>query len=109
MGVIIPTSVEALREAVLKDNPVNIAGYGHESTHRGYLMHLFNRPDVGLAASVLRSLYSRAFETLPGFLSRDPDKICCCCEQPLGNRRRVDLLVKWGDHKLPIELKVDSC
>ncbi len=37
MDRIIPENLDELRKANSKPNPVNIAGYGQESTHKGYL------------------------------------------------------------------------
>ena len=99
-------------------NPVEVAGYGRESTHKGYLSWMLNTSHWPGARQALRLLLERAI--WPGEEDRQrammwfqtlPDQFQCGCEKPVGGRK-VDLLVAANDDgtspDLPIELKVDS-
>jgi hypothetical protein len=98
-------------------NPVEVAGYGRESTHKGYLSWMLDTSHWPAAPQALRLLLERA--TWPGeedlrramvWFQTLPDQFQCGCEKPVGGRK-VDLLVPTNDGTspdLPIELKVDS-
>jgi len=98
-------------------NPVEVAGYGRESTHKGYLSWMLNTSHWPGARQALRLLLERA--TWPGeedlqramvWFQTLPDQFQCGCEKPVGGRK-VDLLVATNEETgpdLPIELKVDS-
>jgi len=108
----IPENLEELCKANSNPNPVNIAGYGRESTHKGYLSWVFSTEhNKELAVNLIQAL-SNAFTQSNGL--SDYTHADCYFEQQIGNRK-VDLLVKLRSESssksqflLPIELKTDS-
>lgn len=110
MPIEVPQTLPELREHVAKGNPVNIAGYGRESTHKGYLQWIFSSERWSGAKEVLRLLLTKngyKYDT------SSVTKTECHWEQPFGERRKIDLVVTAfnGDKELfrvPIELKTDS-
>jgi len=102
------------RESFERANPVVIAGYGRESTHKGYLSWIFDGSRNPLATEALGRLIKQV--SARGFLDKVPSvsslsSVSCRYEEPYGGK--VDLLVRakvGGGHELqvPIELKTDS-
>lgn len=98
-------------------NPVEVAGYGHESTHKGYLAWLLDSHHWPGARVALERLLEAA-EWPPGeqqraacFLLALPPSFRCWTEKSVGGGK-VDLLLAPGEQgarpRLAIELKVDS-
>lgn len=100
-------------------NPVEVAGYGRESTHKGYLTWLLNTGHWKNAPQALVRLVEAALSEWPDkhrasarrWIQRCPDSVYAVYEQRVG-KGTVDLLVRAGDGDdrdlLPIELKTDS-
>ena len=100
-------------------NPVEVAGYGRESTHKGYLTWLLNTSRWLYAKEALVCLIEAVDnESHDGHrknairrIKQWPDEICTEFEKQVG-RGRVDLLVRAGNAgvgaQLPIELKTDG-
>ncbi|MDD9996701.1 MAG: hypothetical protein OXQ89_03045 [Rhodospirillaceae bacterium] len=100
-------------------NPVEVAGFGRESTHKGYLTWLLDTSHWASASRALVRLVEAALPSWPDrhrasahrWIQHCPDAVYTLFEQRVGNGK-VDLLVKAGngDNRalLPIELKTDS-
>ncbi|WP_428097607.1 hypothetical protein [Candidatus Rariloculus sp.] len=100
-------------------NPVELAGHGRESTHKGYLTWLLNTSHWPAANHALIRLVEAAVPHWPDrhrvsgrrWIQRCPDNLYTLYEQRVGNGK-VDLIVRAGDGDdrdlLPIELKTDS-
>lgn len=100
-------------------NPVEIAGYGRESTHKGYLTWLLDTSHWASAAHALVRLVEAALPVWPDkhrasadrWIERCPDAVYTNFEQRVG-KGKVDLLVRAGNGDdralLPIELKTDG-
>jgi len=102
---------EELLELDRKPNPVHIAGYGRESTHKGYLSWMLSEDRWPEGAFELLQAIQEAAGG--GGLPREPRRLFCDCEIPLRGGKKVDLLAyheKAGDGRaaIPIELKTDS-
>ena len=103
-------------------NPVEVAGYGRESTHKGYLTWLLNTghwKDARKAIDLLIDWPSTkcpedndSYQKFAGQWKQSfPSDFWCGFEYPIGNRRRVDLILKSGNGNNlgpPIELKTDG-
>ena len=103
-------------------NPVEVAGYGRESTHKGYLTWLLNTghwKDDRKAIDLLIDWPSTkcpedndSYQKFAGQWKQNfPSEFWCGFEYPIGNRRRVDLILKSGNGNNlgpPIELKTDG-
>ena len=95
-------------------NPVEVAGYGREATHKGYLTWLLNTWHWSGAREGLKRLVKEA-KWPSGSRCEDaenwhnfPKEFWCEYERRVGNGN-VDLLVRAEcGSKLPIELKTDS-
>ena len=103
-------TIDDLIKATAKPNPVNIAGYGRESTHKGYLSWIFNGDRwEGASAAFLAICKESKMSPLPFRIIK---KISCEWEWKLAKRRKVDLVVfvetDTGKYAVPIELKTDS-
>lgn len=98
-------------------NPVEVAGYGRESTHKGYLTWLLNTLHWPKAKEGLIRLVEIVGYDWPDdyagktreWIRKCPDKFYCEYEQKVG-KGKIDLLVKAEDGRklLPIELKTDG-
>ncbi len=100
-------------------NPVEVAGYGRESTHKGYLTWLLHTAHWESAAQALVRLVEAALPVWPDrhrasahqWIQRCPDAVYSLFERRVG-KGKVDLLVRAGNgddrELLPIELKTDS-
>ena len=98
-------------------NPVEVAGYGRESTHKGYLTWLLNTWHWPKAKEGLIRLVEIVGHDWPDdcagraseWIQQCPDAFYCEYERKVGNRK-IDLLVKEedGSNLLPIELKTDG-
>ncbi len=100
-------------------NPVEIAGYGRESTHKGYLTWLLHTAHWASAAQALVRLVEVALPVWPDrhratadqWIQHCPDAVYTVFEQRVG-KGKVDLLVRAGNGDdralLPIELKTGS-
>ena len=98
-------------------NPVEVAGYGRESTHKGYLTWLLNTSHWPKAKEGLIRLVKIVGHNWPDgcdgkaveWLRQCPNEFYCEYERRVG-KRKVDLLVKSKNcgHLLPIELKTDG-
>ena len=98
-------------------NPVEVAGYGRESTHKGYLTWLLNTSHWPQAKEGLIRLVEIVGHNWPDgcdgkaveWLRQCPNEFYCEYERRVG-KRKVDLLVKSKNcgHLLPIELKTDG-
>lgn len=98
-------------------NPVEVAGYGRESTHKGYLTWLLNTSHWPKAKEGLIRLVEIVGHDWPDdcagrtseWIQQCPDAFYCEYERKVGGGK-VDLLVKAEDDSdlLPIELKTDS-
>jgi len=111
MSVRVPATLEELRAASAEPNPVNIAGYGRESTHKGYLSWILSKDKNPLAQNLLQRLLS---DSERQFCWNTATGIVCDFEQRIASHK-VDLqVVLSGEdsiskrHLLPIELKTDS-
>ncbi len=113
-------ALEAVMDRLHKGcNPVEIAGYGRESTHKGYLTWLLDTGHWEGAAQAICRLVEAALPEWPDhhrasahrWIQRPPDAVYTLFEQRVGNGK-VDLLVMDGNDDnralLPIELKTDS-
>ena len=96
-------------------NPIEVAGYGREATHKGYLTWLLNTWHWSGAREGLKCLVKGAKwpsdsrrEDAKRWIHNFPKEFWCEYERRVGNGK-VDLLVQaeYGS-KLPIELKTDS-
>ena len=105
-----------LKSLAVRENPVEIAGYGRESTHKGYLSWILDSRRNPFAPEVLKVLCEKAnaarkYNALVCPLE-SPDECRCYWEKTLSERRKVDLVVvaTWKDieYAVPIELKTDS-
>jgi hypothetical protein len=101
---------EDLRAASKEHNPVNIAGYGRESTHKGYLSYILNPQERWNGAEDVFLALVRATKSGNEAIT-EAKNIECEWEQRLGKRRKVDLLVSFfsrGENMaVPVELKTD--
>ena len=98
-------------------NPVEVAGYGRESTHKGYLTWLLNTSHWPKAKEGLIRLVEIVGHDWPDdyagkageWIRTCPDAFYCEYERKVG-RGKIDLLVKAEDGRqfLPIELKTDG-
>ena len=98
-------------------SPVEVAGYGRESTHKGYLTWLLNtwhwtEAKEGLCRLVeVAAWQGGRCRSATARIREFPDEFWCEYERRVGNRK-VDLVVRAGHydrpHKLAIELKTDS-
>lgn len=98
-------------------NPVEVAGYGRESTHKGYLTWLLNTLHWPKAKEGLIRLVEIVGHDWPDdcagrvseWIQQCPDEFYCEYERKVGNGK-IDLLVKAkdGSNMLPIELKTDG-
>lgn len=111
MNCEIPDSLEDLHLANSKPNPVNIAGYGRESTHKGYLSWILSTDRNPFALDLISSLNGTI--EMKNDLSRTINTFCYF-EQKIG-KHRIDLLIAlnqmnsdFKEKYLPIELKTDS-
>ncbi len=109
MPINIPATLPDLAQKESEGNPVVVAGYGRESTHKGYLHWIltsYRWPGAKQAACLLAK--HLGFEI-------DENKITlseCLWERHLGNKT-IDLVLTLYENetrlfKLPIELKTDS-
>ena len=104
-------------------NPVEVAGYGRESTHKGYLTWLLNSDHWKDARKAIHLLVDSASITWPkekgryreiaeNWKSKSPEKFWCKYERKIGNQKsKVDLLLSTNhgnNMNLPIELKTDT-
>ncbi len=116
MSIMVPSTLKQLKRKEQSGNPVVIAGYGHESTHAGYLSWILDSTKWSGAGKCLELMLQKACSK-DG--SNSPQSIGpiaqCHCEREVsfGNRRKVDLLVtaklESGEtRKVPLELKTDS-
>jgi len=104
MAINIPKTPEELCEYEWKGNPVVIAGYGRESTHKGYLSWILTSGLNPIASDLLKALIDR----------EDIKSTNCFYEQRIASHK-IDLLIEiecssgqYNKLKLPIELKADS-
>ena len=108
MPINIPATLPDLAQKESEGNPVVVAGYGRESTHKGYLHWIltsYRWPGAKQAACLLAK--HLGFEI-------DENKITlseCLWERHLGNKT-IDLVLTLYENetrlfKLPIELKTD--
>ena len=96
-------------------NPVEVAGYGREGTHKGYLTWLLNTWRWPGARDGLRRLVERAQwpsdsrrEHATQWVHSFPREFWCEYERRFGSGK-IDLLVQAENGaNLPIELKTDS-
>ena len=98
-------------------NPVEVAGYGRESTHKGYLTWLLNTSHWPEAKEGLIRLVEIVGHDWPDdyagkageWIRTCPDAFYCEYERKVGGGK-IDLLVKAKDGRklLPIELKTDG-
>ena len=100
-------------------NPVEIAGYGRESTHKGYLTWLLNTEHWCKAGDAVRSILEKAKNKkeegkqalIEDVIKNIPEKLETEYEKRCGSGT-VDLVVKstcnGRPFKLPIELKTDG-
>ena len=99
-------------------NPVEVAGYGRESTHKGYLTWLLNtshwtEAKEGLCRLVEAADWSGGERgSATGWIRKFPEEFWCEYERTVGSKK-VDLIVTAGhddssQKSLPIELKTDS-
>lgn len=98
-------------------NPVEVAGYGRESTHKGYLTWLLNTSHWSNAKEGLIRLVEIVGHDWPDdyagraseWIRTCPDAFYCEYERKVGGGK-VDLLVMAEDGRnlLPIELKTDG-
>jgi len=107
----IPTTLQELLKRSADPNPVNIAGYGRESTHKGYLSWILSTYRNKLAVELIRALSHELPKKANWGTLEYAD---CEYEQCIG-AHRVDLQIKlckdeFSPHSrlLPIELKTDS-
>ena len=112
------STFEEILEAVRGGtNPVTVAGYGREATHKGYLEWMLHTRHWVDARDAVRRLAEHASwpdgrrEEALRRVAAFPEEIWCCHEERLG-RRKVDLeVLGWvgkSEVPLPIELKTDS-
>lgn len=113
-------TMERLRRRIEEgSNPVEVAGYGRESTHKGYLSWLLNTRHWPQAKEALIRLVKAAerpdYRGVKRWIEQCPDELWCEYERPMGKsrkRKKIDLLVRGkngDDHDaLPIELKTDT-
>jgi hypothetical protein len=105
--------LEDLEKAVNLPNPVNIAGYGKESTHKGYLSWILDSKRWEMAERAFISLCSAAVSqnNSKDELPKEAKDLEILFEMPL-NKRKVDLLIRFTSEGIkmavPIELKTDS-
>ena len=100
-------------------NPVELAGYGRESTHKGYLTWLLDTSHWPATPQALIRLVETALPSWPEryairahrWIQHCPDTLYTDYEQRVG-MAKVDLIVRAGNGNnadlLPIELKTDS-
>ena len=92
-------------------NPVEVAGYGRESTHKGYLTWILNRDSRGMAIKFLCELINNLGDRQEKKWLSGIQSIHTEYEKRLG-KRKIDLIVtaKTSERKIkiPIELKTDS-
>ena len=98
-----------LKKAWDAGNPVNIAGYGRETTHKGYLSWMLNERRWNRAGEAVRALCKAAGAPLgSGAGIKD---VTTDWEYRLASRRKVDLLTTFTLNgkpmAIPIELKTD--
>ena len=104
-------------------NPVEVAGYGRESTHKGYLTWLLNSEHWNDARKAIHLLVDSASITWPkendryrkiaeNWKNKSPKKFQCEYECRIGDKNsKVDLLLcpnNGNNVNLPIELKTDT-
>ena len=100
-------------------NPVEVAGYGRESTHKGYLTWLLNtsrwpKAKEGLIRLVETAISNDAWSDdyrrkAEKWVQQCPDTFYCEYEQKV-EKGKIDLFIKGedGSNLLPIELKTDG-
>lgn len=109
-------NVEKLRELSNRENPVEIAGYGRESTHKGYLSWILNSTKNPQAPEFLKALCLNAqvdIEPVASLRDMELPKSCdCMWERRLEAGGTIDLvaIACWDsqEYAIPIELKSDS-
>ena len=109
MPLSIPITLCDLAKKESEGNPVVVAGYGRESTHKGYLHWIltsYRWPGAIKAACLLIKHLGHEVDESRITLSE------CLWEQRFGNRTIDLILTLYEDNvrvfKLPIELKADS-
>lgn len=113
MEKVVPDCPEDLARREASGNPVVIAGYGRESTHKGYLSWMLSETHSGpTAARAVEALLAVRHPRAPPEQAQRVTEPSCLWEQPFGHRRKVDLLVdcqlEGQKSRIPIELKTDS-
>ena len=108
--------VGKLKVLAARENSVEIAGYGRESTHKGYLSWILDSTKNLGAPQFLKALCEAARgDDVPKYslCHLEPPQECkCYWEQTLAKRAKVDLVVRasWAksEYAVPIELKTDT-
>ena len=109
----IPETLDELYHEEKRGNPVVIAGYGRESTHKGYLSWILDSSRWERAVDLLASLI-RQLDALGNAQSGLELKVAStdCMSEVRFGKRKVDLLLNVqsqnSKQQLPIELKTDS-
>ncbi len=108
MNVPAMPKLEELVSRGREPNPVNVAGYGRESTHKGYLHWILDAETWDRGGEVLARLVAAAGGPHLGRVSG----IYTEWEQPWGLRQRIDLVARFETDgrpmAVPIELKTDA-
>lgn len=110
---------ESIRRSIKEgSNPVEVAGFGREAVHKGYLQWALNTDHWADAPRALTALLRAAVapeegsaESAAAPIPSVPESLHCLHEQKVG-RRKVDLKAQGrgdgGSFSVAIELKVDA-